>query len=99
MSKGENMLEICARAVHAIQFEDKEQAEYEWHNFSGAQEFSQKLARAVIEALMLPTPEMVSFGIDAMSRDDLEPTEDEFSAGFVAALRTASKPNEEGEGK
>lgn len=40
--------------------------------------------RAVIEALMTPTPEMVLSGIGAMSRDDLEPTEDEFRAGFVA---------------
>ena len=46
-------------------------------------------ARAVIEALMEPTKPMVFFGMDAMARDDLEPTEDEFRAGFVAALRTA----------
>lgn len=64
-------------------------------------------ARAVIEALMEPTKPMVFFGMDAMARDDLEPTEDEFRAGFVAAIRTAlgdqfaalSQPNEEGEGK
>jgi hypothetical protein len=97
MSKGENMVERCARAVHAIQFEDKEQAEYEWHHFSGAQEYSQKLARAVIEALMEPTPAVVQTGAAEIRKFDRErDSSDEGAVSvFRAMLRTAlSQPNE-----
>lgn len=48
---------------------------------------AEEYARAVIEAMMEPNKSMVFFGMDAMSRDDLEPTEGEFRAGFQAAMR------------
>lgn len=95
MSKGENMVERCARAVHAIQFEDKEQAEHEWHHFSGAQEYSQKLARAVIEALMDPTPEMIDAAVHSTDFAENARTRLWMRRAYRSALRTAlSQPNE-----
>jgi hypothetical protein len=46
-------------------------------------------ARAAIEAISAPTPSMLRAGLTAMSRDDLEPTEAEFVAGYTAAIRDA----------
>ena len=44
---------------------------------------------AVLDALMEPSKSMVFFGMDAMARDGLEPSEAEFRAGFVAAINAA----------
>jgi len=98
MTEGENMVERCGAVVKAKLFEMRHRTDTMGFG---------EIARAVIEALMEPTKPMVFFGMDAMARDDLEPTEDEFRAGFVAALRAAlgeqftalSQPNEGGEGK
>jgi hypothetical protein len=46
-------------------------------------------ARAAIEAFSVLTPSMLRAGLTAMSRDDLEPTEAEFAAGYTAAIRDA----------
>lgn len=40
--------------------------------------------------MIQPTKPMVFYGMDAMSRDDLEPTEEEFAAGYQAAIRCAA---------
>lgn len=100
MSKGENMVERCARAVY-------ERAEtyppYALSQMNG--KLAEDFASAVIGALMEPTPEMLAAAraapmpmvlLDSMSaRQDLE-----FKSKLQAALRTAlSQPNDEGEGK
>jgi hypothetical protein len=46
-------------------------------------------ARAALDAIKLLTPSMLRAGLTAMSRDDLEPTEAEFAAGYTAAIRDA----------
>ena len=112
------MLEICAKAIASrlgYEWDTLYARKSEWTADRGSRhdinvpfkpEFTEA-ARAVIETLMEPTKSMLFFGMDAMARDDLEPTEDEFRAGFTAALRAAtgdqfgalSQPNEEGEGK
>lgn len=86
-SQDQEMVERVARAI------------YEGRNGKGAIPWSRrewshrepylKDARAAIEAMMEPSKPMVFFGVDAMCRDDLDPTEDEFRAGFSAAIKAA----------
>ena len=47
---------------------------------------------AVLECLRTPTRPMIFYGMDAMARDDLEPTEEEFARGFIAAIDAALSP-------
>lgn len=53
-------------------------------------------ARAAIEAMRDLTKPMMFYGMDAMVRDGLEPTEAEFTRGYQAAIDAAL--NEEGKG-
>ena len=91
MTEGENMLERCARAA---------QESPAWPAVYGAGT-ARVIARAVIEALMEPTPEMLASGANEIRRfdRDREFADAGASAVFQAMLRTASKPNDEGEGK
>ena len=97
MSKGENMVERCARAIYEMEPRRKAWAEIGQH-----QAYYFKRARAVIDALMTPTPEMVREGafaaIEASDQDDrwLDVAE----RSYRAMLRTIlSQPNDEGGGK
>jgi hypothetical protein len=93
MSKGENMVERCARAVY-------ERAEtyppYALSQMNG--KMAEDFARAVIEALMEPTPAAVQTGAAEIRKFDRErDSSDEGAVSvFRAMLRTAlSQPNDE----
>lgn len=60
------------------------------------QEQYRGLARAAIKAMRDLTKPMMFYGMDAMARDDLEPTEAGFTRGYQAAIDAAL--NEEGKG-
>jgi hypothetical protein len=97
MSKGENMVERCARAVY-------ERAEtyppYALSQMNG--KMAEDFAIAVIEALMEPTPEMLASAEVGYITSMLEEEHNMAVAKdiFVSMLRTAlSQPNDEGEGK
>jgi hypothetical protein len=101
MTEGENMLERVARAIYHAKPRNKPYEQLGQH----AQQYV-KQARAVIEALMEPTPEMLVAGVDGyinftMGDEHVYPEAAAaiFQAMLQSALRTASIPNEEGEGK
>jgi len=91
MSKEETMVERVARAI------------YEKRNGAGATPWSRRSAAhkdpylddasAALDALMEPSKPMLFFGMDAMARDDLEPTEEEMRTAYRAML---SKAKEQG---
>ena len=84
------MVERCARAM---------QASKAWPAVFDAGS-AEVLARAVIEALMTPTPEMVEAGALTLLDYRENFPEDGAAATFEAMLRTIlSQPNDEGGGK
>ena len=121
MTEGENMVERCGLAAcvasncgYTVEGKrvlcDDAEALASLHDGYGKPLYQHRCdcresARAVIEALMEPTPEMLAAArtapvpmvfLDSISaRQDLD-----FKSRFQAALRTAlSQPNDEGEGK
>ena len=125
MTEGENMLEICARAIYDATdplsgdnlatliiasdhlFPQREHLEGNPTSKAyqlAAMDVCRTAARAVIEALMEPTPEMLAAGVMAhfeFIASGSEPHAANFARfQFGAMLRTAlSQPNDEGEGK
>ena len=115
MSKGENMLERVARVIYPAAFADYERRFAYEMGRSGdpvaAKSFADHYdargsafvtARAVIEALMAPTPETIATVLawgEATDADDWS-GERAVVELYQAFLRTSlSKPNDEGEGK
>lgn len=109
MTEGENMLEMCARAIYAaanhrvVQTtrcygipETREEYPLLWENGGMHHAEAYRSARAVIEALMEPTPEMLASGANEIRRfdRDREFADAGASAVFQAMLRTASKPDD-----
>jgi hypothetical protein len=117
MSKGENMVERVALTF--AQWGDAFSTHYSqpnsemgWDDYSPTEQLIALAAtRAVIEALMEPTPEMIKAGIGvpeveavdwvgALFATGIGSYEQIMMASHQAMLRTAlSKPNDEGEGK
>lgn len=106
MTEGENMVERCARALALDRAEP-------WEDMNDDERRSwTESARAVIEALMEPTPEMIlacwqnhhPWGRNAPVPEDrpdmFADMEHRVRADWQAMLRTTlSKPNDEGERK
>jgi hypothetical protein len=131
MTEGENMLEICARAIYDATdplsgdnlatliiasdhlFPQREHLEGNPTSKAyqlAAMDVCRTAVRAVIEALMDPPREVVMAGIripeveavdwvGALFGTGIGSYEQIMVSSFQAMLRTASKPNEEGEGK
>lgn len=113
MTEGENMLERCARAAWAerVRFAKEAngidlEAYDETTGFVPAGDRFSTVAemnnirgeiRAVIEALMTPTPEMLKVGAASVNWN--RGVINKARGCYVEMLRTASIPNEEGEGK
>jgi len=92
MSKGENMVERCASAISI-----SDGYTGLWAMPREKRSLYIRRARAVIEALMNPTPEMLA----AVQREITGyPRPEAVIATWQVLLRTAlSQPNDEGEGK
>jgi hypothetical protein len=113
MTEGENMLERCARALRDIKdcglwHQDRGRRFCDDRSFQGDSGWRSECAckvqaRAVIEALMTPTPEMVDAAVAPYRHGNTEQFDTIYRAAVIgywrAMLRTASIPNEEGEGK
>jgi hypothetical protein len=89
-SEMSEMVERVARVAHDAQWEEPFPAEG-----TIAYAIAIQVARAAIEAMREPTKPMIFYGMDAMCRDDLEPTEDEFRRGFQGAIDAALSPSGE----
>jgi hypothetical protein len=95
MSKGENMVERCASAISM-----SDGYTGLWAMPKDKRALYVRRARAVIEALMEPTQEMLMAAWNTEDDSNARDVLDLYAAEFKAMLRTAlSQPKEEGEGK
>lgn len=49
----DEMVERAARAAHWVNYEDPQQADHEWHHWSGSADYARKIARAALLAALL----------------------------------------------
>ena len=112
MSKGESMVERCARAVyeripnggyvtrhHGTAVHSNDFRPDAWEDAPDRHEQCRDIARGVFEALMWPTRSMRDAGTAVITHADLK---GEFPMSidvFRAMINAALQPNDEGEGK